>query len=298
MLSNWTEATSSTGGTGPLTLAATGGAALPGDVFPLANQLVQYSIVEYADTTRSTIAQAESGWGLLGAGGTLNRASVQATWVGSSTRSYANSGELVPLSFTSDPLKLRISITATAEGGPAAYPGAGAFGAPAVFAANYFAAQPSNSNTTAGRLYAVPVFLPFSRPTASAGVYVGTAPASGTATMNVAIAQCSPTTSNPHMILWAANDVPISAGGMNLATCGQFFAPGWYWFLFGTNEAVSVGMTADLIAGPAGVSGSGGFKSRYAYKGLTVMTAGETAYGSGAWSTIPNANGPMPYFKL
>ncbi len=232
---NYIGGTSSTGGAGNLTLAAANGLALPSLAF-VADQAVEYSIVEYTDPTLSSIAKAESGFGTISSANVLTRAEPRTSWNGTS---YVQAA-VTPLSFGSS--NLRVYVSPIAEGGATAFPRridlSGNYGVNGyVVGANTFQQLDYGAaSLSLGRQHAVPLKLEAGFPLTQIGVRVQTAV--GGSTINCAIASINPSTGYVGRVLAAANGLSGATTGVQMGSItSRLFAPGWYWQLVQASAA-------------------------------------------------------------
>ncbi|MDP1686877.1 hypothetical protein [Hydrogenophaga sp.] len=253
---NYIGGSSSTGGTGNLTLVAANGLALPALAF-VADQAIEYSIVEYTDATLATIAKAESGFGTISSGNVLTRSAPRTKWDGTTYTQAA----VTALSFGSS--NVRVYVSPLAEGGPTSFPkridisanyGVNGY----VVGANITSSGDlSSAALTGNRQYMTPLKLEAGFPFTQIGASVSTAAASST--LNVAIASLDPATGMPGRIVAAANSLDSTTTGIKMGSISsRLFAPGWYWQLLSTNGAVSVlGADSFLPSCMGALSGGG-----------------------------------------
>ena len=251
---NYIGGASTTGGTGALTLTATEGLALPSLGF-VDGQMIDYSIVQFTDATKTTIARAETGVGTV-ISNVLTRSAPRTTWDGT-TYSQASPGAL---SFAAT--NVRVYCTPNAEGGPTSFPARPDERGQFLPNGHIMGANISSSNTPVevylipNRQWMVPLKLEAGFALNQIGIQVLTAAAAST--VHCAIASCHPTTGMPGVILAAANDLDSSTTGFTLgAITSRLFAPGWYWQLISTGTAgVSVAGFNDFLPNFFGLASS------------------------------------------
>ena len=107
MIGDWIEATSSTGGSGALTLADVPGSPNYTHVFGASgSRLVSYTVLEFTDSSRATIAKSETGVGSINLStGVLTRTVPRLTWNGTTYNNTTPSA----LAFGSTPDNIRIT---------------------------------------------------------------------------------------------------------------------------------------------------------------------------------------------
>lgn len=292
---NYIGGQSSTGGTGALTLTAAGGLALPASAF-VADQAVDYSIVEYSDSTLATVVRAESGFGTVSSGNVLTRSAPRTTWNGTTYVQAAASA----LSFGTS--NVRVYVSPIAEGGPNSYPKTpdlsgnyGPFGQ--VLPANLTTATDfSTLALAANQQYMVPMKLEAGFPLTQIGVQVSTAAASSN--INVAIASIDPTTGMPGRILAAANGLDSATTGVKLTSItSRMFPGGWYWSLFSSNGTPTVRASEGFLPGPLGYNDFGGRTIRGVSRARTHAnyTVGNDAMTgvSGSYGSATNVGWPI-----
>jgi hypothetical protein len=118
---NWIDNTSSTGGTGALTLSGVTGSPGYTDAFGTSGtRTVEYQALEYTDSTRAELVRAESGVGSIALStGVLTRSLVTATWVASGASYLPKPGVATApsaLSFGTTAANIRIILAPVADG--------------------------------------------------------------------------------------------------------------------------------------------------------------------------------------
>lgn len=247
---NYLGGQSATGGTGNLTLTAAGGLALPAAAM-VADSTIEYSIVEYTDSTLATVSKAESGWGTISSGNVLTRAAPRTTWDGTTYTQASASA----LSFGTS--NVRVYVSPIAEAGATAFPkrldlsanyGPNGY----VIGANLWAAGDFGPATLlANEQHMTPLKLEAGFPLTQIGVEVTTAAAG--ATIHTALASIDPATGMPGRILAAANSLDGSTTGIKMGSItSRMFPPGWYWQLFSVSAGLSIRGSEGFLPGPIG----------------------------------------------
>lgn len=290
---NYIGGASSTGGTGNLTLSAADGLALPALAF-VADQAIEYSIVEYTDASRATVARAESGFGTISSGNVLTRTAPRSSWTGSVYTQAA----VTALSFGTS--NVRVYVSPIAEGGPTAFPrrldlsanyGPNGY----VIGANCIGVTSFDVSTVTGnRQFMVPLKLEAGFPLTQIGVQVTTALAAST--VNVAIASVDPATGLPGRIVAAANGLDSATTGIKMGSiASRMFAPGWYWQLF--NSSGDIGLTSVVEFSPSPLGWVNGRVIRGRNRGRTqaAYTVGADAMSgtSGSYAGLDNTAYPI-----
>lgn len=290
---NYLGGQSATGGTGNLTLTAAGGLALPAAAM-VADSTIEYSIVEYTDSTLATVSKAESGWGTISSGNVLTRAAPRTTWDGTTYTQASASA----LSFGTS--NVRVYVSPIAEAGATAFPKrldlSASYGPNGyVIGANMIAPSDFTSYSMAANVqYMTPLKLEAGFPLTQIGVEVTTAAASST--VHCAIASCDPSTGVPGRILAAANSLDSSSTGIKIGSISsRMFPPGWYWQLFSTNGSVALRGSESIVPSAMGFQGSRSTRFIHRSKTHATYTVGADAMSglSGSYSFIANTAAPM-----
>lgn len=301
MRHNFIGGSSTTGGTGALTLSAAGGLALPATAF-VSNQPIEYSIVEYTDATLAVVSKAETGIGTISAGNILSRVAPRSSWDGTT---YVQTG-VSALSFGT--ANVRVYCSPTAEGGPTSFPANPTFDAygPSVnfnTAANvYRDTDVSSASLLAGRVYLNPIRLEAGYPITKLAAFVTTAGAGGT-TLNLAIVANNPVNGRMGRILCAANGLDASTTGQKTGTItGTMLAPGWYWSAMSASANIDVSGVGQTTATPIGaLANLNGRQLRYLHRARTFadFVAGNDLYSefSGSWAAVNNLPTPLIGFQ-
>lgn len=298
MRANFVGGTSTTGGTGALTLAAADGFALPSAAF-LDGSTVEYAINQYTDNTYATLLRAESGFGVVSAN-VLTRSAPRATWDGTT---YSQS-TAAALNFGTT--NIRVSVTPLAEGGPTAYPARANFSDVYGSGPDGFCTGANFVNTfdfsaatlAANMLYMTPVRIEAGFPIKSLGVNVTTAAAGKL--MSVCIAAVDPVTGLLGAVLLAANNLSVAATGIVSATVpGRILAPGWYWMCLVTDGAPSIMGSDTVVPSAMGMQGlrAARFVSRARNFGNFTVGAAAMIGASGSPTGVANAAAPILVWK-
>lgn len=272
---NYLGGQSATGGTGALTLTAVAGLALPALAL-VADQTIEYSIVEYTDATMATVAKAESGFGTISSSNVLTRAAPRTTWDGTT---YTQAGATA-LSFGAS--NVRVYVSPLAEGGPTAFPKridlSGSYGPNGyVIGANLWTQSDfSTASVLGGRQYMIPLKLEAGFPLTQIGAEVMTAAASST--IHVALASMDPATGMPGRILAAANNLSGATTGIKMGSiASRMFPPGWYWQLLSASADLAVRGCEGFLCGPFGFEGARVIRSRSRSRTHAAYTVGADA---------------------
>jgi hypothetical protein len=277
MLGNWIRASSTTGGTGNLTLVAASGFPSPGDVFAT-NQLFAYSILD------ANSRPLEAGWAYMNSTPQMVRARATATYSGG-TYNAANPTALnlsgtvtvvctptaqseIPTLTTVDSVSGSIQRCITAAN--RACPGAAA-------------------NTVALRCYYVPFELRAGIVVKSLGIFVATPQAATTAKAGIYACTAAGYPGALLCVTPTAFDCSGAAGMRTVDLTSQtFLPPGWYFTAMactGTPTVTCYSSTQAAIAGgnSFGFTAAGAvIDYRYETLGsLTMPTAANTTTSSG-----------------
>lgn len=271
MRQNYVGGQSVTGGTGALTLTAVAGLALPAQVF-VPGQSIEYSIVEYTDSSLSTVAKAESGFGTVTSGNVLSRAAPRTTWDGSAY-SQANP---TPMSFGTT--NVRVYVAPIAEGGPTAFPrraDLSSFLGPNGYLIGANGIVQNNFTGTAlpGDVqWVVPLKLECSAAISQLGIQCTQGTVGGL--VNVAIASTDPATGGPGLVLMAANNIDISTTGTKMSSVSpRLLAPGWYWQVFNSNDLGPLRATEFFLPGPLGAFNGASIRATRGFMATKLFAA-------------------------
>ncbi len=290
---NYIGGASSTGGTGNLTLTAADGLALPALAF-VADQAIEYSIVEYTDASRATVARGESGFGTISSGNVLTRTAPRSSWTGSAYTQAA----VTSVSFGTS--NVRVYVSPIAEGGPTAFPrrldlsanyGPNGY----VIGANCISVTSFvDSTVTGNRQFMVPLKLEAGFPLTQIGVQVTTALAAST--VNVAIASIDPATGLPGRIVAAANGLDSATTGIKMGNiASRMFAPGWYWQLFNSSGDIALTGVTEFLPSPLGWVAGRVIRGRSRNRAQAAYTVGADAMSgtSGSYAGADNTAYPI-----
>ncbi len=292
---NYIGGTSATGGTGALTLTATQGLALPALAF-VADQAVEYSIVEYTDSTLGTVVRTESGFGEISAANVLTRTAPRTTWNGTTYTQAAATA----LSFGT--ANVQVYVSPIAEGGPTAFPRR--IDLSANYGPNGYVIGANIINPTdlpalalqANRQYATPLKLEAGFPLTQIGVNVTVASAGSQ--INCAIAAINPATGYVGRILAVANGIDSATTGIKMVSiASRLFAPGWYWQIFTSGGTPNILGADQFSPGPIGAFSADFRISRGNHRARTMATYAVGADGmagtSGSYAGLNNTAYPI-----
>jgi hypothetical protein len=296
MRANACRATSTTGGTGALTLSAVTGFTSPLAVFPT-GVFVQYAILEGTDSTFATPSKLETGVGYINGSNALVRSAVRSTL---SSGTYNNS-TATALSFGTSNVRVDFAplaedrgvwkLTSFAHGqGP-----------------SNFTSSTSNSSLTltAARLYAIPVEIEAAWPIGSLGVATSS---TVNTTVNLAIATIDPTDGLPDVVIASVNALSVNATNNIYGSVAApiFIPPGDYWALiYSPGAPVLRGVSPNTLRfGASGGAGFGDLSLKYLTQTITggsrEFTVGSDALTNltgGSWAGTNNAVTPMIFWK-
>ncbi len=255
MRNNFLGGATATGGAGALAITASGGLSLP-SLALVADQLVEYSIVQFTDATRATISKSESGWGTISAANVLTRTSPRTTTDGGATY-----GQNAPAAVAFGASNVFVSISPIAEGGATAFPlranFAGVYGYGAnewIIGANQLDGGGDYSAALIGAniLYLVPLKIEMGFPATVFGVNITAAAAAGKL-LSLCIASTNPSNGLPGTVLQALNGLNAASTGLiSASVAGRINAPGWYWACFSSDGAPSVLGATSMAPSPIG----------------------------------------------
>lgn len=303
MRNNYLGGSTATGGTSTLTLSAAAGLALPSNAL-IDGQMIEYSVVEYTDSTLATISKSESGFGLISASNVLTRSAPRVTWNGTTYSQNAPSA----LSFGTS--NVRVLVSPIAEGGPTSFPARANFNAVYGYGPNEWLVGANLSSHSAdysaftfavGDIYYVPIKIESGHPIATLAVAVTTASAGNF--VNTAIAAPNPANGLPGAILLAANSLSTtSAVVVSQSVTGRILSPGWYWSLFTSNGTGSIRGSDSATSSPIGALGATGVRlTRYVRRSKThadfVVGADAFSGTSGSPAGVVNLAAPLVLWR-
>lgn len=291
MQANWTKVTTSTAGTGDLTLDAVTGFPTFGDVFSV-GQIVAYSILN------SSGQPVEEGIGCYSAADTLTRTYVCGTYSGGVYDNTAPSAISLSGTYT----VIASSVRAMAPTLPQIHTSA---------AARYFASPSHQSSTNsktiiAGDLIAVPLLFSAARAVDAFAIEVTTLGAAAVARAGLYSVGAN---GLPAKLLIESADFDCSTTGVKVATFGAVsIPPGWYYILLACKTA-NVGVRAYNGGSVSNLPltnmlGQSAFNAPYSF---TRVVAWNTAWSSlpataptGTWShsTATSDFAPMVQLRL
>jgi hypothetical protein len=248
MLANWVEGTSTTGGTGALTVSSVSGSPTFTSVWGSSGtRFVHYSIVEFTDTTFATVAKAENGVGSVALStNALTRTRVFESWDGSAHGTSA-------VSFGTSSGLVRVRISATAQ----TWPNLPQF---------YLAASPSedlgmpsaamtvtaNAAVTAGREYYSP-FLWLGGVITQAGLSVSTAVSSTSAKAGIYEVGSDGKPGQKLLDLTSGGAITTATTGAKVVSVSAtLLPPGWYYSGLLFEGAPTMRSYSSTLISPAG----------------------------------------------
>jgi len=291
MLANWAKCTTTTSGTGNVTLSTVSGFPSFSDVFTV-GQIVSYSILN------SNGEPVEEGIGCYSAADTLTRTYVCATYTGGV---YDNT--------TPAAISLSGTYTVIASNVRAMAPTLPQINSSAP--ARYFASPSHQSSTnaktiTAGDLVAVPLLFSAARPVDAFAIEVTTLGASAIARVGLYSVGAN---GLPAKLLIESTDIDCSTTGVKVSTFGAVsIPPGWYYILFACKTA-NVGVRAYNGGGVdklplTNMLGQSAFNAPYSFTRVAAWNTGWTSLPAnaptGTWShiTVTSEYAPMVQLRL
>lgn len=279
MLANWTKCTTTTSGTGDVTLSTVSGFPSFSDVFTV-GQIVSYSILN------SNGEPVEEGIGCYSAANTLTRTYVCATYTGG----VYNNTAPVAISLSGTYTVIASNVRGMAPTLPQINTSA---------PARYFTSPSHQSSASqkailAGDLIAVPLLFSAARPVDAFAIDVTVSGAS-------AVARCGlysvGANGLPAKLLIESADIDCSTTGVKVSTFGAVsIPPGWYYTLF-TCKTSSITVRAYGGGNPGNLTqtnilGQAAFNAPYSFARVTAWNT--------AWSSLPaNApTGPWAYIAV
>lgn len=307
MRGNWIEQTSTTGGTGALTLSAVTGAPGFADVFGSSGtRVVRYTILEFTDSTRAQLARCEAGIGTITLStGSLARSRVRSAWSG--TAYLPNPGSATApsaLSFGSTAANIRILCSPDAEDVIPAVPNVAAIldnigSGPANIVAN----ATVSVALTYGTLYYTPVLIGHLGPFSQASLrQMTTLTGTATGTIQLALHEIA-ADGTPGPQVFAASSISL-----NTLTAATYTStalatpvhvpPGWYW----QQILVTAGGLSGTPTFRGGLittcgPGNAAFAQSLPAPGLLSGASGQTALAASGW-TSPTYVGASPILVM
>lgn len=273
MFQNWAACTTTTTGTGALTLSSISGWPTINDVAGTGRPF-RYAILD--DSTGAPLA---AGIGSLSASTTMDRGAVETTY---SSGTYTQAGSVLSLASGTK----RVIVTALAEDMVPAIPNVqNAFGQRLVLPDGL---DPSNNNKTiiANTMYLSCLRLNVGRAVGSLACKVTTAAGTGTDRIQLGIYACGADGLPGNLIARTGDIAPNSTGYKTaVLTSGNILLPAaWYWFAICSN--VGPAMNAYNAGSPA--NSAHGTPMGHTASDLPVRYGFFTATVSGGWTALPS----------
>ncbi len=281
------RATTSSGGTGTLTLTRQTGWALPSDAWT-GTRLCEYTIIEWTDSTKTVPLQTESGIGSIVCSTlVLTRSKINQTWLPSGPTYlplFGSSTAPSAINFGTTSANIDVVIGPTANGGPLRMPArmaalASVSGGNGIPPLNIISVANATASPGAGTTYYYPILIGHDGPFSQASMKVQAAVTGGTPTLSVAIYEIQPPggtlpgAPGKKLIDFGSLGTPTTTSLLQNSALSTPVDIGLGWFWMGVLY-VANGATGSLtVAG-----GSGGW-------GPQGYLAG-TYYGAGASSII------------
>lgn len=289
MLVNWAKATTSTAGTGDLTLVAVSGFPEFGDVFSI-GQIVGYSVLN------SNGEPAEEGIGCYSAVNTLTRTAVCATYTGGVYDNTAPTAVSLSGAYT--------VIASSVRGMAPTLPQINTAAAARYYSTPSHQLSTNTRTVVAGDLVAVPFLYTAARPVDAFALEITTLGAGAVARAGLYAVGAN---GLPAKRLIESADIDCSTTGVKVATFGAVsIPPGWYYTLFACKTA-NVGVRA-YSGGGAGslfmtnMLGQDAFNAPYTYTRISGWNTGWTSLPedapAGTWSYIKASSEYAPHVAM
>lgn len=289
MLTNWAKATTSTAGTGDLTLVAVSGFPEFGDVFSI-GQIVGYSVLN------SNGEPVEEGIGCYSAVNTLTRTAVCATYTGGVYDNTAPTAVSLSGTYT--------VIASSVRGMAPTLPQIDTAAAARYYSTPSHQLSTATKNVLAGDLTAVPCLFTAALPVDAFALEVTTLGAGAVARVGLYSVGAN---GLPAKRLIESADIDCSTTGVKVATFGAVsIPPGWYYILFACKTAhVSVRAFNGGTVGTSlmtNVLGQSAFNAPYSFTRITGWNTGWTSLPAdapaGTWSRITATSEFAPHVAL
>ena len=289
MLANWAKATTSTAGTGDLTLVAVSGFPEFGDVFRI-GQIVGYSVLN------SNGEPVEEGIGCYSAVNTLTRTAVCATYTGGVYDNTAPTAVSLSGTYT--------VIASSVRGMAPTLPQINTAAAARYYSTPSHQLSANTRSVTAGDLVAVPFLYTAARPVDAFALEITTAGAGAVARVGLYSVGAN---GLPAKRLIESADIDCSTTGVKVSTFGAVsIPPGWYYMLFVCKTAIVT--VRAFNGGGSGalfmtnMLGQSAFNAPYAYTRISGWNTGWTSLPedapAGTWSHITVTSDFAPHIAL
>lgn len=289
MLTNWAKATTSTAGTGDLTLVAVSGFPEFGDVFSI-GQIVGYSVLN------SNGEPVEEGIGCYSAVNTLTRTAVCATYTGGVYDNTAPTAVSLSGTYT--------VIASSVRGMAPTLPQIDTAAAARYYSTPSHQLSGSSRTVVAGDLIAVPFLYTAARPVDAFALEVTTLGTSAVARVGLYSVGAN---GLPAKLLIESADIDCSTTGVKVATFGAVsIPPGWYYILLACKTAnVGVrGYNGGTISSlpMTNMLGQSAFNAPYSFTRIAGWNTGWTSLPAdapaGTWSHIAVTSSYAPHVAL
>lgn len=288
MLANWAKATTSTAGTGDLTLVAVSGFPEFGDVFSI-GQIVGYSVLN------SNGEPVEEGIGCYSAVNTLTRTAVCATYTGGVYDNTAPTAVSLSGAYT--------VIASSVRGMAPTLPQINTAASARYYSTPSHQLSTSTSTIYVGNLAAVPFLYTAARPVDAFALEVTTAGTGAVARVGLYAVGAN---GLPAKRLIESADIDCSTTGVKVATFGAVsIPPGWYYILLVCKTANVIVRTHGAGIGSmfmTNMLGQSAFNAPYSFARIAGWNAGWTSLPedapAGTWSYITATSEYAPHVAL
>lgn len=292
---NFLGGTSTTGGTSTLTITSGGGLALPAYALE-DDEETDYLIVEYSDSTRATVVQAEAGYGSVSSSNVLTRTAVVNSWVASGP-TYDQDASVSALNFGTSNVWVYIGPNALQTMGAMVQRGkiTTAYGSGPddwIIATNYTDSGDFTTHTlVTNATICVPMKIEMGFTLATMGVKVTTAQAAKS--VSIALATVTATNGVPGRVIACVNDLSLASTGIVSGSCtARKIRPGWYYGLFLSDASTAVIRGSALpLPNFFGALATNERTQRYFYRTRTFGSSAFSVGGDGMASTSGSPTG-------
>ena len=290
MLANWAKATTSTAGTGDLTLVAVSGFPEFGDVFSI-GQIVGYSVLN------SNGEPVEEGIGCYSAVNTLTRTAVCATYTGGVYDNTAPTAVSLSGTYT--------VIASSVRGMAPTLPQINTAAAARYYSTPSHQLSANTRTVTAGDLVAVPFLYTSARPVDAFALEI-TGAGGGAGAVARAGLYAVGADGLPAKRLIESADIDCSTAGVKVSTFGAVsIPPGWYYTLLAGKtanvvvRALNGGIGSMLVTN---ILGQEAFNAPYSFTRINGWNTGWTSLPedapAGTWSYIKASSEFAPHIAL